>query len=226
MSRRTESADRPRPTRVPTRSARLRATGRSGPGSGGRANTAVLGIVALATIALVITAILVLRPSAIGAPAGAVGASAAGPAVGTAVGDQAPDFRLVDIGGKTVTRDSLRGRPAVVWFTASYCTPCQEGARALQRVLDRIGPTSSRVAIVIVFVDPGDPPAALADWKAQFGRADWTAALAAGSIIRDYRVQYLDTKYLLDANGVIRTADFTPLQQGSWERDLRAVLGG
>lgn len=225
MSRRTGSADRPRPTRVPTSSPGLRAKGRSGASSGGKTNAMVRSAGALAVIALVIGAVIVLRPNATPAPAGAIGAGGAGPAVGTAVGDRAPDFRLVDIAGKTVSRDSLQGRPAIVWFTASYCTPCQEGALALQRVLDRIG-AKDRVAVVMVFVDPGDPPAALADWKARFGRADWAVALAAGSVVREYRVQYLDTKYLLDANGVIRTADYSPLQEGSWERDVRAVLGG
>src|SRR5213593_2754476 len=157
MSRRTEPADRPRPTRVPTPSPRLRATGRSGPGSRGRANAVILGGGAVVVIALVVAAVIVLRPGATGAPAGAVGTSAAGPAVGTAVGDKAPDFRLVDLAGKAVSRDSLRGRPAVVWFTASYCTPCQEGALALQRVLARVG-GNDRVAVGMVYIDPGDPP--------------------------------------------------------------------
>ena len=225
MNRRTGSADRPRPTRVPTPSPGFRAAGRPGGNAGSRANIVALGAGVLAVIALVVAAVIVLRPGASGAPAGAVGTSAAGPAVGTAVGDRAPDFRLVDLAGKSVSRDSLRGRPAIVWFTASYCTPCQEGALALQRVLGRVG-ANDRVAVVMVFIDPGDPPAALTDWKARFGRPDWTIALAAGSIIRDYQVQDLDTKYLLDADGVIRTADDTPLQEGTWERDLRAVLGG
>lgn len=129
---------------------------------------------------MVVAAVLLIRtgagqPPAVGTggAAPAVGAGGAAPAVGTAVGNLAPDFRLVDVAGKTVSRDSLRGRPAIVWFTASYCTPCQEGALALQRVLDRIE-ANKRVAVVMVFVDPGDPPAALADWKARFGRADWT----------------------------------------------------
>lgn len=225
MSRRTGSADRPGPSRVPPPSPRVRATGRPGASAGGRAKAVVLGAGALAVIALVVVAVFVLRSGVTGSPAGAIGTSAAGPATGTGVGDRAPDFRLVDIAGKSVSRDSLRGRPAIIWFTASYCVPCQDGAVALQRVLGRVG-GNDRVAVVMVFVDPGEPPATLSDWKTRFGRPNWTVTPAAGSVLTDYRVQYLDSKYLLDANGVIRTADYTPLQEGSWERDLRAVLGG
>jgi len=187
----------------------------------------VLGALGTVVGAALVVAVglVILRPATVPAAGGGGPASVASIAVGTAVGQRAPDFGLVDINGQRITRDALTGRPAIVWFTASYCTPCQEGALALQRVLDRLG-AADRVAVVMVFVDPGDPPAALADWKARFGRPDWTVALASGSVIRDYRVQYLDTKYLLDAAGVIRAADYTPLSEDPWERDLRAVLGG
>jgi thiol-disulfide isomerase/thioredoxin len=171
----------------------------------------VIGVIALA---------LVGRPSQ-----GSTGGGDGSVAIGTAVGQLAPDFRLVDNDGRTVTRDSLRGKPAIVWFTTSYCVPCQEGAKSLQRVLAKIG-AEDNVAVVVVFVDPGEPPDALAWWKSRFGRPDWTAAFAAGSMIREYRVQYLDSKYLLDRDGVIRTTDFLPLQEEPWTRDLRAVIGG
>lgn len=148
-------------------------------------------------------------------------------AVGTGVGELAPDFRLVDIDGRTVTREALRGKPAVVWFTTSYCAPCQEGALRLQRILDRIG-AGDRLAVVVVFVDPGEPGEALTWWKSHFGRPDWTVAFAAGSVVRDYRVRALDTKYLLDGEGLIRVVDLLPVQfrEDAWTRDLTAVLGG
>ena len=224
MSRRTGSADRPRSSRVPAPNPRLRTTGGPGPSTGRHANGIVLGAGALAVIALVVAAVIVLRPGTTGVPAGAADTGST-VVVGTAVGDRAPDFSLVDISGTTVTRASLQGRPAIIWFTASYCTPCQDGALAMQRVLRRLN-AQAKVAVVMVFVDPSDPPAALAGWKARFGLPAWTVALAGGSVLTDYQVQYLDSKYLLDANGVIRTVDDTAVQEDSWASDLQAVLGG
>lgn len=182
------------------------------------------GLVAGAALVLVI-GLGVLRLGS--APASSDGGQSSGGStgVGTSVGQLAPDFRLVDVDGRTVTRDSLRGEPALLWFTTSYCVPCQEGAKRLQRVLDQTG-TEGRVKVVMLFVDPGEPASALQWWKSQFGRPDWTYGLASQAMVRDYRLQYLDTKYLLDRGGVIRAADFYPLDEAQWARYLTLVVGG
>lgn len=206
---------------VDTRTRRRRGPGGAAAGSP-RRRWPLVGGAALAAVALVAGGfVLAGRLNSLTEPA----AAGQQVTVGTAVGQRAPDFRLVDIDGRTVTRESLRGEPAILWFTTSDCVPCQEGAKSLQRVLQRIG-AEDKLAVVIVFVDPGEPREALAWWKSRFGRPDWVAALAAGSMVQDYRLVYLDTKYLLDRDGVIRVADFLPLQEDPWERDLRAVLQG
>ncbi len=229
MSRRRSASDavgRPvigAPTRtvLPVRARRRR------PASWASRRTLVAGVASL----IGVVAVGIIGVAVLGEPRGAVTSSPFPTArggqtatIGTAVGQLAPDFRLVDTDGRTITRDSLRGSPAIVWFTTSYCLPCQEGAKSLQRVLTKIG-VEEKVAVVIVFVDPGETPETLDAWRSRFGRPHWSVALAAGSIIRDYRLQYLDSKYLLDRDGIIRTADFLSLQEDPWERDLRSVIG-
>lgn len=147
--------------------------------------------------------------------------------VGIGVGQRAPAFQLTDIDGRTISRDTLRGEPALLWFTTSYCTPCQEGALALQRVLRRIG-GEGKLEVVMAFVDRGEPADALAWWRSRFGRPDWITGYASQSMLTDYRVQALDTKYLLDREGVIRVVDLAPLQfaEDTWARQLRSVIGG
>jgi thiol-disulfide isomerase/thioredoxin len=147
--------------------------------------------------------------------------------VGAAVGDRAPDFRLTDIAGRTITAGDLRGRPALIWFTTSYCVPCQAGALALQRILGRIEGANA-LRVVVAFVDPGDPAGALTEWRSRFGRPDWIVGYADPSMIADYHVQALDTKFLLDRNGIVRVVDLVPIdyQEAAWERDLRSVIGG
>lgn len=205
---------------VDTRTRRQRGPGGAAAGSP-RRRWPLVGGAALAAVALAGGFVLAGRLNAPTEPA----AADQQVTVGTAIGQRAPDFRLVDIDGRTVTRESLRGEPAILWFTTSYCVPCQEGALRLQPILQRIG-AEDELSVVIVFVDPGEPPDALAWWKSRFGRPDWIVAVAAGAMVQDYRLQYLDTKYLLDRDGVIRVADLRPLQEDAWERDLRAVLQG
>jgi peroxiredoxin len=38
---------------------------------------------------------------------------------------QAPDFSLTTLDGKTITKESLQGKPAVLMFWASWCGTCQ-----------------------------------------------------------------------------------------------------
>lgn len=171
---------------------------------------------------VVVLGFVVLRPGSSpevrsGEPAG--GGSVA---VGTAVGQRAPNFQLVDVDGRTVSSDSLRGKPALLWFTASYCVPCQEGALRLQSIVKDVG--VDRLAIVIVFVDPTEPPAALREWRQRFGLPGWAVGFAAGSLVTDFRIQYLDTKYLLDGDGIIRETDFFPLREDVWREAIERVV--
>jgi cytochrome c biogenesis protein CcmG/thiol:disulfide interchange protein DsbE len=47
----------------------------------------------------------------------------------------APDFSLPDLdGGESLSLASLRGRPVVVNFWASWCPPCQDEAPLLQQI--------------------------------------------------------------------------------------------
>jgi thiol-disulfide isomerase/thioredoxin len=52
------------------------------------------------------------------------------------VGTFAPDFTLPTLDGRDVTLSSLRGKPVVLTFFASWCNPCEKDMPALQRLQD------------------------------------------------------------------------------------------
>ena len=121
--------------------------------------------------------------------------------VGLNDGNLAPDFSVTDIDGKSLTNDALKGKPAMLFFTTTWCTPCQVGASNLARSDDETGGDMFNVAIL--FVDSAEEESKLRDWKQNFGRDDWYIAYADG-MADTYQVQYLDTKYVIDKNGVIQ----------------------
>lgn len=53
---------------------------------------------------------------------------------GVDVGDAAPDFSLVDLGGKTVTLSAYRGKAVLLNFWGTFCPPCRAEMPSLNRV--------------------------------------------------------------------------------------------
>ena len=49
----------------------------------------------------------------------------AGSGVAPRVGSEAPDFTLTDLSGKQIKLSSLRGRPVMINFWATWCPPCR-----------------------------------------------------------------------------------------------------
>jgi len=52
---------------------------------------------------------------------------------GTRAGSEAPSFELPELEGRTISSSDLRGRPVVLNFWASWCTPCREEAPLLEK---------------------------------------------------------------------------------------------
>lgn len=174
-------------------------------------------LVGIAVAALVGSAAVALALIAFGGPRPEL-------AVGTTVGQSAPDFSLRTLEGGRTDLASMRGKPTVVWFTAAYCLPCQEGAITLGRILDDVG--AGRVGVLMVFVDPTEGDAEIAAWRDRFGRPGWTYARGDLDVIRAYDVAALDTKLLLDAEGVVRAGDSFPLREDVWRAAIERNLAG
>ncbi|MDR7416449.1 MAG: TlpA disulfide reductase family protein [Armatimonadota bacterium] len=143
---------------------------------------------------------------------------------GTRPGDTAPDFRVVDITGRVVTRAALLagGKPGLLFFTATWCLPCVEGLRQLRRFQQEVGEDLFRV--LVVFVDPRETEADLRAYRDRYGfPRSWFYAPDRDRMVLKYRVRFLDTKFLLDPQGVIRWTDVYPATDETWRRALGAV---
>ncbi len=146
------------------------------------------------------------------------------PVVGVSVGNLAPDFQLADVFGRLISRKSLvADRPGLLFFTTTYCLPCVEGLRALARFQHDVGP--DRFNVLVAFVDPSEPPAALRAYREEHGLPQtWFFAPDTNDMVTKYRLRALDTKYVLDHAGVIHYADIYPATYETWRQAL-ALIG-
>jgi thiol-disulfide isomerase/thioredoxin len=150
-----------------------------------------------------------------------VSAETSQPKEGLLVGAVAPNFQLTDPVKGSITKENFTEKPLFIFFTATWCTPCQIGAQNLARYDDEHGGNAFNV--LIVFIDDRENDNQYIDWKKQFGRDDWYIAKGI-DMANNYHVQFLDTKYVFDKDGIIKWTDVKPLEYTSIDPVLSPLL--
>ena len=80
-------------------------------------------------------------------------------------------FSLVDQDGRTVTSDSLKGKPTLIYFGFTYCPDvCPTSLLLMETAIEKLGPDAAKkVNLVFITVDPErDTPAVLSQYMAAF----------------------------------------------------------
>lgn len=111
-----------------------------------------------------------------------------------------PEFDLPDLTGKSVSLRTLRGKPVLVSFFATWCPPCVEEAPSLETLAERLG---DKATVAIVSVD--EDLDALKKFYAKGSRA---------TVLRDesrkvptsFGTSLYPETFLLDAAGKVRYA--------------------
>lgn len=119
---------------------------------------------------------------------------------GTSMGNIFPSFSVIDVDGKPLNNGTFRGKPTILWFTTTWCTPCQVGAKKVAELNKELGETLN---VLVFFVDPRESENDLRNWRIKYADTDWKLAFNNG-LAEKIGIQFLDSKYLLDKDGVIR----------------------
>jgi peroxiredoxin len=136
----------------------------------------------------------------------AAGCTSSGPsgdgAVGSQVGDLAADFTLEDLDGQTITLSSLRGRPVMLNFWASWCGPCRSEMPDIQAVyIERLVDSPS---LVILSINMGENSATIRQFM-EDGHYTFPALLdSQKNVALQYDVTAIPTTFFIDENGIIK----------------------
>ena len=126
-------------------------------------------------------------------------------------------FRLSDQNGNTISDQSLKGHPTLVFFGFTHCPEvCPTALADISAIMDTLGPDAAKLNAVFVTVDPErDTPAVLKDYLSSFnprliGVGGDAAALA--TVAKAYRVYYKkvplkDGDYTMDHTAIVYLMD-------------------
>ena len=123
------------------------------------------------------------------------------------VGKSAPEFSLMDIRGKKVTKNDLKGKIVLMYFWSSYCTECRWSQRVLEKV-KAFFKNDSGVVIVSISTDK-DKDIWLKNVEQQnYTNREYINLFTNGGQVRQwimkaYNLDVLPRTFLLDANGDI-----------------------
>ena len=115
--------------------------------------------------------------------------------------EPAPAFDLESLAGPKVSLASLRGRPAIIDFWATWCAPCVRQIPVLNALLDKRG---DEVAVIGISVDV-DGADAVAPFAEEHG-IEYTVLFGDEALAQDFGARGFPTLFVLDAEGSILEA--------------------
>ena len=136
-------------------------------------------------------------------------------ATGPVAGDSAPDFSLDAVDGTTVQLSEERGNPVVLYFWATWCTPCIEELAGLA--------TSDRDDFVILSIAVREPPDEIAAFISAQSIEISPLLDLDGRVSDLYGVRGLPTSLFVDRDGMIISRQVGPLEPDVLDDMLRRL---
>jgi peroxiredoxin len=128
--------------------------------------------------------------------------SSAGPVTeyGSEIGKLAPDFELINLDKEQVSLSSLRGKPVLLNFWATWCGPC----RIEMPFIEEVHEQRAGQGLVVLAVNVQESPDAVKRFIEGNGFT-FPVLLSPGSDVPlAYNVRGIPATFFIDADGVIR----------------------
>lgn len=137
-------------------------------------------------------------------------------------GAVAVNFTAASLNGHPFSLAAQRGRPVILFFMAASCTSCLIEAHALGQIQHKYG---DRVRTVLIDIGKNDSSEALRTFvQRSAGPSRYWIFDADGTLARSYRVQTLETLYIVDRRSRIAMSWQVPLGFVDLDRAVRRTL--
>ena len=140
------------------------------------------------------------------------------------IGHPAPDFTLLVLGphagsASTIRLASLKGKPILLNFWASWCVPCQQEAPLLQKTWQSV----QRQGITFLGIDFQDARSDGLNFLHTYGITYPNVADDTGSTAINYGVTGVPETFFIDRHGVIISKVIGELTEQSMQTNLQLI---
>jgi peroxiredoxin len=148
---------------------------------------------------------------------GLVTSGCPGEAPAPEVGKQAPDFELDTLDGQTVVLSQLQGKPVLLNFWATWCSPCVYEMPFLQQV-HQDWPEDE---LVLLGVNIGESPSQAAEFMQSQGLSFTVLLDSQTAVAQKYNIEYIPTTFFIDKESVIQNVHVGSFQS---QAEIETIL--
>jgi len=132
----------------------------------------------------------------------------------------ASDFALTLDTGEVVRLSDYRGKPVVINFWASWCTPCREEAPLLEQTYRKY----RERGVIFLGINLWDTPQDAAQFRKSYGQTYPSGPDARGKIAIEYGVAGIPETFFITRDGKIIAKFVGPLTSAAMEQLLEELL--
>lgn len=144
-----------------------------------------------------------------------------GAATTLVAGEAAPAFDLPALDGARVRLADLQGKPVVLNFWASWCTPCRREMPDFQALYDKY----KGQGLQVYGINVGESKVAVADFQKQVGTSFPILIDEGDAAQTAYRILPLPATFFIDRSGTIRALYQYQMSRAQMEAEITRLLG-
>ena len=122
------------------------------------------------------------------------------PAQGPQIGKLAPDFKLSNLEGQSVSLGDFRGKPVLLNFWASWCGPCRYEMPFIQEIYEEW----SDKGLIILTVNLQENPSQVKEFVESFGFSFPVLLATNREVPLAYNIRGIPATFFIDKDGIIQ----------------------
>ncbi len=148
-------------------------------------------------------------------------APAPAPVQGPEVGKLAPDFKLQNLDGQSISLSDLQGKPVLLNFWATWCPPCRAEMPYIQQIYEEW----SDKGLEVLAIDIGESSSKVKEFLQSQGLSIPVLLDTEKNVAQEYNITGIPTTFFIDKDGIIQEKVIGAFpSKGAIEKNLSKIM--